>query len=72
VTPEPSPPIAAGACPLCGTAAAMGDERCAACGFSLAGVDGRPAPFSRATLWWSVAGFAAVYVATLVIVALTR
>jgi len=48
------------------------DERCPSCGFALAGVDGRPGPFSRTVLWWSVAGFAAVYLATLAIVVVTR
>jgi hypothetical protein len=48
------------------------DERCASCGFALAGVDGRPGPFSRTVLWWSIAGFAAVYVVTLLIVVATR
>jgi hypothetical protein len=48
------------------------DQRCEACGYSLAGVDGRATPFSRRTLWWSVAAFAAVYLVTLAIVALTR
>ena len=72
MTAEPSVPLASGTCPLCGTAVAPTDERCEACGFSLAGVGPRPAPFSRATLWWSVAGFAVVYLITLAIVGLTR
>ncbi len=72
MTPEPSPPIASGACPLCATATIPTDERCPACGFALAGVDGRPGPISRTALWWSIAGFAAVYLATLLIVVATR
>ena len=72
MTVEPSPPLATGTCPLCGAATLSADERCATCGFALAGVDGRPSPFSRAALWWSIAVFASVYRVTLVIVALTR
>jgi hypothetical protein len=49
-----------------------GDERCPACGYALAGIDGRPGPFSRTVLWWSIAGFAAVYVLTLAVVVVTR
>jgi predicted amidophosphoribosyltransferase len=70
--PEPSPSIAASVCPLCASATTASDERCPSCGLALAGVDGRPGPFSRTVLWWSVAGFAAVYLATLAIVVVTR
>jgi hypothetical protein len=72
VTVDPAPPLATGTCPLCGSATLGSEERCGTCGFTLAGVDGRPSAFSRAALWWSVAVFAAVYVVTLAIVALTR
>ena len=72
MTPEPSPPLATGTCPLCATATMAGDQRCPACGFALAGVDGRPGPFSRTVLWWSVAGFVAVYLLTLAVVVVTR
>lgn len=72
MTAEPSPAFPAATCPLCAAPAAPSDERCATCGFSLAGVGGRPPAFSRATLWWSVAAFAAIYLITLAIVALTR
>jgi hypothetical protein len=48
------------------------DQRCPACGFALAGVDDRPGPFSRAVLLWTIAGFAAVYLATLAIVVVAR
>jgi hypothetical protein len=37
---------------------------------SLAGVDGRPGPFSRATFWWWAAGLLVVYLVVLVVVAL--
>ncbi len=38
----------------------------------LAGVGGRPGAYSRLALWWTVAGFVAVYVLVLAVVALTR
>ena len=69
---ESSLPLASGICPLCGAATTGSDERCASCGFALAGVDGRPSAFSRRALWSSIAVFAAVYLTTLAIVALTR
>jgi hypothetical protein len=72
VTPEPSPPLATGTCPLCATATMAVDQRCPACGYALAGVDGRPGPFSRIVLWWSIAGFVAVYLLTLAVVVVTR
>jgi hypothetical protein len=72
VTAESSPPLATGTCPLCGVATLRNDDRCGTCGFALAGVDGRPPAFSRTALWWSIAVFAAVYLVTLAIVALTR
>jgi hypothetical protein len=72
VTVEPSQPLATGTCPLCGSATLLSEERCGTCGYALSGVDGRPSAFSRTALWWSIAVFAAVYVVTLAIVALTR
>ncbi|MEX2256017.1 MAG: hypothetical protein WEC34_11320 [Acidimicrobiia bacterium] len=72
MTAEPTPPLTSGICPLCGAGTLPIDERCEACGCSLAGVDGRPSPFSRSGFLWSVAAFVAVYLATLAIVALTR
>ena len=60
-----------GTCPLCGTGT-DGAPRCPSCGWSLAGVDGRPGPYSRVALWWTGAGFLAVYLITLAIVALTH
>lgn len=66
--PEPAP----GACPLCGVTTPPGLERCASCGYALAGVDGRPPAFSRATLLWTSIGFLAVYLVTLAIVLATR
>jgi hypothetical protein len=35
-------------------------------------VAGRPAPFDRRTLWWSAASLLAVYLLTLLVVALAR
>jgi hypothetical protein len=72
VTAEPVPSLASGSCPLCGTATLASDDRCAACGFTLAGVDGRPEAFSWRTLWWSVAVLGVVYLVTIAIVAMTR
>ncbi len=68
---EPSAPMSA-ACPLCGEQVAPDTTRCSACGYHLAGVAGRPAPFSRSALWWSAAGLLAVYLLTLLVVALAR
>ena len=72
MTAEPTPPLTSGTCPLCGAAITVSEQRCERCGFALAGVDGRPAAFSRTALWWSIAVFAVVYVLTLAIVAMTR
>jgi hypothetical protein len=57
---------------LCGTSVAPGATRCSECGYHIAGVAGRPSPFSRQALWWSAAGLLAVYLLTLLIVALAR
>ena len=53
MTSEPIP-AGGGGCPLCGVAVGADARRCPACGWSLAGVDGRPGPFSARTLWWIV------------------
>jgi hypothetical protein len=63
---------ASGACPLCGLAVAVDSARCAACGYHLAGVDGRPGPVTRPAFWWTTAGLAIVYLVTLVIVLAAR
>jgi hypothetical protein len=57
---------------LCGASVAAGASRCGDCGYSLAGVAGRPAPFNRQALWFGVAALVAVYLVTLLIVALAR
>ncbi len=59
-------------CPLCGASVAADATRCAECGYSLAGVAGRPAPFNRRALWWCAAALVAAYLVTLLIVALAR
>ena len=59
-------------CPLCEAPAPAEDPRCPDCGYDLAGVGRRPGAFSRGVLLWTAIGFLAVYVSTLVIVALTR
>ena len=60
------------ACPLCGVTVTAAAQRCPACGWSLAGVDGRPGPYSAAALWWTGGGFVAVYLITLAIVVFTH
>ena len=70
--PQPIPEHAAGTCPLCGVPTSTGLDRCESCGYALAGVDGRPPAFSRATLLWTSIGFLAVYLVTLAIVIATR
>jgi hypothetical protein len=69
-TPAPAP--APATCPLCGAPVAADAMRCGDCGYHLAGVAGRPAPFDRRALWWSAAGLVAVYLLTLLVVALAR
>ena len=49
---------------MCGAPVAAEAMRCGNCGYHLAGVDGRPGPFNRRALWWSVAGLLAVYLAS--------
>jgi hypothetical protein len=73
VTSEPMAAPTPGAdCPLCATPVAWQARRCPECGWSLAGVDGRPGPYSKAALWWTGGGFLVVYLITLAIVALTH
>ena len=56
-------------CPLCGATVGRTASRCESCGMSLAGVDGRPGPFTRRMLWLWAAAVVAIYVVALVIVA---
>jgi len=57
---------------LCGASVAADAMRCGDCGYHLAGVAGRPRPFDRRALWWAAAGLVAVYLFTLLVVALAR
>jgi len=68
----PSAAPVSGTCPLCGLAVAADSSRCGACGYHLAGIDGRPGPLTRPTLWWTTAGLALVYVLTLLVVLAAR
>ena len=58
------------ACPLCGTPHEVG-LRCPECNVDPGFGPDRPSPFSRGPLWVMMGGIAAVFVVTLVIVALT-
>jgi len=61
--------VVASACPLCGTLVQPNDLRCPSCNMTLAGIGGRPGPFSRRVLWaWALA-LLAIYLVVLVIVA---
>ena len=60
------------ACPLCGHYVARDETRCGSCGYHLAGVDGRPGPFDRRALVWTVVGFAIVYVIVALVVLAAR
>ena len=70
--PQAVPEPVSGTCPLCDAPTPAGLDRCGSCGYALAGVDGRPSAFSRATLLWTSIGFFAVYLITLAIVLATR
>jgi hypothetical protein len=60
------------ACPLCGAPTDTHATRCSDCGMTLAGVDGRPGPFTRRSLWVAAGVLLAVYLVVLGIVALVR
>jgi predicted amidophosphoribosyltransferase len=66
----PPPPVgpAAGACPFCHGPVTADAARCPDCGMSLAGVDGRPGPFSHRDLWLWAAALLALYLVVLAIV----
>lgn len=70
--PQAVPESVPGTCPLCGVTTPTDLDCCRSCGYALAGVDGRPSAFSRATLLWTSIGFLAVYLITLAIVLVTR
>lgn len=67
----PSPAVSSGVCPMCGGPVAASAERCPDCGLSLMGVDGRPGPFTRRTLWWWAGALLAIYLVVLAIVVAT-
>jgi predicted amidophosphoribosyltransferase len=60
------------ACPVCGAHVTSNDTRCRSCGYHLAGIGGRPGPFDRTTLIWTVVGFAVVYVLVALVVLAAR
>jgi hypothetical protein len=63
--------VGTGVCPLCGGPVTATAERCPDCGCSLLGVDGRPGPFSRRTLWWWAGALLAIYLVVLAVVVAT-
>jgi len=60
------------ACPLCGAPTLPADERCRECNMTLAGVGGRPDPFTRQSLWRWAGGLLAIYLMVLAVVVLAR
>ena len=68
-TDEVASGVVASACPLCGTLVQPNDLRCPSCNMTLAGIGGRPGPFSRRVLWaWALA-LLAIYLIVLVVIA---
>ena len=68
-TDEVASGVVASTCPLCATLVQPNDLRCPSCNMTLAGIGGRPGPFSRRVLWaWALA-LLAIYLVVLVIVA---
>jgi hypothetical protein len=63
---ESESPSSAEPCRLCGTGVPSGVERCPSCGLH------RATRLSRATLWRLAAGLAAVYLATALLLILSR
>ena len=70
--PEYPVPTSSDVCPLCEALVARSAARCPQCGFDLAGVGERPGAYSRQALWWTIAGFVAIYVVVLALVAATN
>ena len=68
-SPEYAAQPASDACPLCEALVAPSAARCPQCGFDLAGVGERPGAYSRQALWWTIAGFVAIYAVVLAVVA---
>jgi hypothetical protein len=70
---HPSPDEAPGSvCPQCSTPAEAHTERCAACGYTLAGVGGRPGPYGRLWGLGAAALLTVAYGIALVVVLLGR
>jgi hypothetical protein len=71
VTAEPASPAPpqSSVCPLCRAEVASSAMRCESCGMTLAGTGGRPAMFSRQTLWLWAGGLLAIYLIVLAVVA---
>ena len=65
----PAPPPPPTACPLCSTPVPATALRCEVCGMTLAGTVGRPAMFTRRTLWLWAACLFVIYLVVLVVVA---
>ena len=61
--------VVASACPLCGRVVQPTELRCPSCNMTLAGVGGRPGPFSRRVLWMWALALLAIYLVVLAIVA---
>jgi predicted nucleic acid-binding Zn ribbon protein len=71
--PEPTPvPPSSEVCPLCGAPVAASDARCRECNMTLAGVGGRPAAFTRQSVWFWAAALLVIYLVVLAIVAAAR
>ena len=71
-SPEYAASSASDVCPLCEALVSPSAARCPQCGFDLAGVGERPGAYSRKALWWTIAGFVAIYVVVLALVAATN
>jgi hypothetical protein len=71
----PDPQQAASAtipCPLCRAPVRPADERCPECNMTLAGLGGRPAAFTRRSVWLWAGGLLVIYLLALAIVLLAR
>ena len=59
-------------CPLCGAPVIASDERCRECNMTLAGVAGRPAPFTGRSAWRWGAALLVIYLVVLLVVIAVR
>ena len=57
-------------CPLCGASVQATELRCPRCNMTLAGIDGRPGPFSRSVLLAWAGALLVIYLVVLAVVAL--